>query len=156
MSETEPKIRRLKSNDVDVAVALIRQFHFSDVSRERTEKLLSNEANFFIVAEVEKDLAGFIWAYRLERLHRNPFVIFLYEIEVAARYRRKGIGTALINFIRELSNREEPMELFLFTNYSNAAAVEFYKSTGAKIKNGDDLLFVYPACVESSYAESGA
>jgi len=45
---------------------------------------------------------------------------------------------------RELSNRERPTEMFLFTNHSNATAVEFYKSTGAKIKNGDNLLFVYP------------
>lgn len=126
-------------------VILVRQFHCSNLSRERAEKLLSNKANFLIVAEVGNNLAGFVWAYRLERLHRNPFAIFIYEIEVAADYQRKGIGAALIGFIRELSNREKPVEMFVFTNYSNAAAIEFYKSTGAEIKNGDDLLFVYPA-----------
>ncbi len=144
MNEIKMKIRRLTHNDADTATALVKQFHSSNVTLERVEKLLLNEANYLIVAEVEDSLAGFVWAYRLERLHRNPFVIFLYEIEVAADYRRKGIGTALINFIRELSP-ERPTEMFLFTNHSNAAAVEFYKSTGAKIENGDDLLFVYPA-----------
>ena len=144
MNEIKPKIRRLESNNANTGVALVEQFHSSDVSLERIERLLSNEANYLIVAEIEDNLAGFIWAHRLERLDRNPFVIFLYEIEVAADYRRKGIGTALIDFIRELSNEERPTEMFLFTNHSNAAAVEFYKSTGAKIENGDDLLFIYP------------
>lgn len=145
MNQINSKIRRLASNDADTVATLVKQFHSSDVPRERVEQLLSNEANFLIVAEVDNDLAGFVWAYRLERLHRNPFVIFLYEIEVAADYRRKGIGTALINFIRELFHEARPAEMFLLTNYSNEAAIEFYKSTGAEIKNGDDLLFIYPA-----------
>jgi ribosomal protein S18 acetylase RimI-like enzyme len=145
MSKVKPKIRRLESGDAATAAALIRQFHSSVVPPDRIESLLSNEWNFLVVAEVEGDLAGFVWAYRLERLYGNPFVIFLYEIEVAPAYRRKGVGAELITFIRELSNRERPTEMFLFTNHSNAAAVEFYNSTGAQMKNGDDLLFVYPA-----------
>ena len=35
------------------------------------------------------------------------------------------------------------MNAFVFTSHSNKGAVEFYKSTGGKIVNGDDLMFVY-------------
>ena len=35
------------------------------------------------------------------------------------------------------------MNAFIFTNHSKKGAVEFFKSAGGKIENGDDLMFVY-------------
>jgi len=44
----------------------------------------------------------------------------------------------------------------VFTNYSNPAAVAFYKSTGARIENGDDLLFVYDELTAQQAAPADA
>ena len=61
MNEIKPKIRRLESNNANTGVALVKQFHLSDVSLERIERLLSNEANYLIVAEIEDSIShGFI------------------------------------------------------------------------------------------------
>jgi hypothetical protein len=35
------------------------------------------------------------------------------------------------------------LNAFVITSYSNKGAVEFYKHTGGKMENGDDLMFVY-------------
>ena len=69
--------------------------------------------------------------------------MFIYEIEVAPKHQRKGIGTALINFVLDIVRKEKMYSAFVFTNHSNEGAVAFYKSTGAVIENGDDLLFYY-------------
>jgi ribosomal protein S18 acetylase RimI-like enzyme len=69
--------------------------------------------------------------------------MFIYEIDVASTYQRKGVGTALINHVREIVRREKMMNAFVFTSYSNKDAVEFYKRTGGIVENGDDLMFVY-------------
>lgn len=136
-------VRRLESKDAAIAVELVKTFASKNVSLEYLQKFLSNPANYLIVAEVENKLAGFLLAHRLERLKQDSFKLFIYEIDVDEKFRRKGIGTALIEFAKNIVRREKMMNAFVFTNYSNKGAVEFYKSTGAKIENGDDLMFVY-------------
>ncbi len=59
------------------------------------------------------------------------------------KHQRKGVGTALINYVRDVVREKKMHSAFVFTNYSNEGAVAFYKSTGALIENGDDLLFYY-------------
>ena len=42
-----------------------------------------------------------------------------------------------------IARRENMLSAFVLTKYSNEVAAAFYKSTGARIATGDDLLFVY-------------
>jgi ribosomal protein S18 acetylase RimI-like enzyme len=138
-----PRIKRLESKDALIAVHVVKSFAAKDVSVEYMERFLSNPMNYLILATVNDDAAGFLLAYALERLKENSHKLFIYEIEVAENYRRQGVGAALIDYVREIVRREKMINAFVFTNYSNIGAVEFYKSTGAEIANGDDLLFVY-------------
>lgn len=137
------KVSRVEAQDAPLAVAVVKTFAAKDVSRQHMERFLTNPANYLIVAHVEDNLAGFLLAYALERLKEDSHKMFIYEIEVAEGYRRKGVGTALVRYVRDIVRREKMLSAFVFTNYSNEGAVEFYKSTGAEVENGDDLLFVY-------------
>jgi ribosomal protein S18 acetylase RimI-like enzyme len=69
--------------------------------------------------------------------------MFIYEIDVAEQFRRKGVGTALIEHILRKVREEKMVNAFVFTNFSNNAAMALYKRTGGQIENGDDALFVY-------------
>jgi ribosomal protein S18 acetylase RimI-like enzyme len=96
-----------------------------------------------LVAELAAQVVGFAYAHWLDRLARESQHLFVYEIEVDARHRRKGIGRALMNAILAEAGSKQA-DVFVFTNHSNAGAVSFYESMGGVAKNGDDLLFVYP------------
>lgn len=137
-------IRRLTGTDAPVAQKLVCQFHDRELSVRHLEKTLADPVNYLVIAEVNDRLAGFLFAHRIDHLSRAGSQIFIYEIEVEPEFRRKGIGTALIDFILDVAQRDG-IEAFVFTNHSNKGAVEFYKSTGGVVENGDDLLFVYPA-----------
>jgi aminoglycoside 3-N-acetyltransferase I len=139
----ELKIRKLEAKDSALAVDVVKSFDTKDVSLEYMERFLLNPLNYLIVAEVDDDLAGFLLAHALQRLKQESYKMFIYEIDVAEKHRRKGVGTALINQVRRIVRDEKMMNAFVFTNYSNEGAVEFYKNTGGKIENGDDLMFVY-------------
>jgi ribosomal protein S18 acetylase RimI-like enzyme len=139
----EARIRRLDFRDAAVAVRTVQAFAARDVSPQHMERFLSNPANYLVVAEVNEELVGFLLAYALDRLKEDSHKMFIYEIEVAEGYRRQGIGSALISFVRDIVREEKMLSAFVFTNHSNEPAVEFYKHTGGKIENGDDLLFVY-------------
>ena len=139
----EFKVRRFESKDATRCVELVESFAAKNVSLEYLRKFLSNPANYLIVAEAGNKLAGFLLAHRLERLKQKSFKFFIYEIDVDKNFQRMGVGTALIEYAKNIVRQEKMMNAFVFTSYSNEGAVEFYKSTGGKIENGDDLMFVY-------------
>lgn len=140
----EFSVRRLESKDAAIGVELVESFAAKNVSSEYLQNFLSNPANYLIVAEVGNKLAGFLLAHRLERLKEESFKLFIYEIDVDENFRRRGIGTALIEYAKYIVKQEKMISAFVFTNHSNEGAIKLYKSTGAKIETGDDLLFVYP------------
>ena len=136
-------VRRFEPNDAAIAAGLVKSFAAKDVTSEYLQKFLSNPANYLIVAEFGNELAGFLLAYRLERLKEEAFKFFIYEIDVIEKFQRRGVGTALIEYAKNIVRAGNMINAFVLTNHSNRGAVEFYKSTGAKIENGDDLMFVY-------------
>ena len=136
-------VRKLAPGDAALAVELVKSFAAKDVSLDYMERFLSNPLNYLIVAQVDGDVAGFLLAHALQRLKQASYKMFIYEIDVAEKHRRKGVGTALISCVREIVRNEKMLNAFVFTSYSNQGAVKFYENTGGKIENGDDLMFVY-------------
>ena len=136
-------VRRLSAKDAPVAAQVVKSNSSKVVPSGYMVRLLGNPANFLLVADHNSEVAGFLLAYTLERLKEAVRMVFIYEIEVANCYRRIGIGTALIEEIRDIAAREGMVHAFVITNYSNAGAVAFYRHTGAKIENGDDVIFRY-------------
>ena len=123
---------------------MVKLFAGEEVSSAYMERFLADPATYLIVAELDAEIAGFVLTYELRRMKQDDSVkMFIYEIEVAAKHQRKGVGTALINHVRDIVREKKMYSAFVFTNYSNEGAVAFYKSTGAIIENGDDLLFYY-------------
>jgi aminoglycoside 3-N-acetyltransferase I len=137
------RTRRLDVGDADLAVATVREFKGRSVSTAEVEAFLGDSRHYLVVADDLGSPAGFLLAYRLDRIDRPSAKLFIYELEVAERYRRRKIATSMVEMVNEIARRERMMSAFVFTNHSNEAAVAFYKSTGARIVNGDDLMFVY-------------
>ena len=138
------RVRRLASSEGVVAVAVATAFKSSAIPLTRAAAFLSNPANYLVVAEVGHELAGFIAAYRLDRLDRDAKQLFIYEVGVAEAFRRQGIGTQLMGYVRTLVHDEGLMEAFVVTDHANAAAVRLYESTGGHIESDASMLFVYP------------
>jgi aminoglycoside 3-N-acetyltransferase I len=136
-------VRRFGPDDADLAVELVRLHSHGSVTRDHMGSFLSNAANYLIVAMVGDRPAGSLLAHRLDRLKEESYKLFIYEIDVAEEFRRRGIGTKLIEFAREIVQRESMICAFVLTDKRNEAAIGLYKSTGGVAINGDDLMFVY-------------
>lgn len=66
----------------------------------------------------------------------NQDVMFLYEIEVDEKYRRKGTGTKLIDELKAVCRRENVLKMWVMTNRSNEEEMNLYrKSGGVDIKS---------------------
>lgn len=137
-------IRRLKEGDEVCACQVAAAFKTAQLAPARAALFLANPANYLIVAESAGRLAGFVLAYRLDRLDRTAAQLFVYEVGVAPQYRRRRVGTRLLQHIRQLVDQESLMEAFVMTDHNNDAAVRLYRSTGGEVEEAASVLFVYP------------
>jgi aminoglycoside 3-N-acetyltransferase I len=140
MGREELLIMRLTNDEWEKARASIMLFWDTVPSQETIVKFLNNSQNIMLSAELEKSLVGLLIGYILERWDKDEPMLFLYSIDVAETYRRKGIGTALIEAAKKLGRAQSCSEAFVFTNASNLAAMQLYQSTGGKRSHPDDVV----------------
>jgi ribosomal protein S18 acetylase RimI-like enzyme len=136
------QVSRLRESDAQNGAKVLDQFG-KQPDLNHLRQLLASDGHFFVAASISGAWAGYAHGYELVRPDHGS-MLFLYSLDVLPQYRRKGVGTALLSFMRTLAETRDMRELFVFTTRSNEAAVELYKATGGTIENGDDLLFVYP------------
>jgi aminoglycoside 3-N-acetyltransferase I len=112
------RVRRLGPGDENVVRRLAEQ------EPARTE-LLADDRVTFVAAFAGDEPVGFAFGYELPRRHGRPTVFFVYEVDVDAAYRRRGIGRRLLTEL--LAGHEEA---FVLTDADNAAANALYASLG--------------------------
>jgi ribosomal protein S18 acetylase RimI-like enzyme len=129
-------IRRLGPGDEHVVERLAEQ-----APPERASELLADERTVFLVAFEESEPIGFVLAYELLRRHGEPSRLFVYEVGVEPRARRRGVATELLRELRRIARARGIRHGFVLTNESNEPAMELYRSLGGVRPNSDDVLF---------------
>ncbi|HTK81820.1 MAG TPA: GNAT family N-acetyltransferase [Bacteroidota bacterium] len=99
--------------------------------------------NILLVAYEGLRPCGFLCGYLLTSLRVQSPKLFLYSIDVAPEYRRRGAGTLLISELTSIARDNSCSEIFVLSNKSNNAAVRLYERTGGRPENPDDVMFVY-------------
>jgi aminoglycoside 3-N-acetyltransferase I len=143
------QIKKLDSGEVALAKELIVMFGFSEGSRHQifasdkyVREMLEREDFHVIVAVENEKLAGGLTAYEMKMFKRETTEMFLYEIEVAEEFQRRGIGKALIEKLKEICAEKGIVEMFVGTEKDNFAARKLYSSTGG-IVDEDSVWFNY-------------
>ena len=132
------EIRRLSAGDEAVAIEAIHELKPAeeraghDASKEHMRQLLARDENYLYIASVDAQPVGFLLAYRFPRVDRDQDMIYLYEITVLLEQRRRGIGSRMIQALKEECRSSNVMEVWVGTEADNAAARALYESTGAK------------------------
>jgi aminoglycoside 3-N-acetyltransferase I len=110
-------IRRLGPGDEEIVRRL--------AEGEPQTALLADERTVFLAAFEGEEAVGFAFGYVLPRRHGKPAGMFVYELDVDERYRRRGVATRLM---RELL--ASAPGAYVFTEPDNDAANAFYASLG--------------------------
>jgi len=104
--------------------------------------LLRDPRTIFLVA-FDDDGApmGFVFGYELLRRHGEPSILFVYEVDVVPRYRRRGVASQLFRELAETARARRIETGFVLTNASNDAAMRLYESVGGTRPNPDDVMW---------------
>jgi ribosomal protein S18 acetylase RimI-like enzyme len=129
------EIRLLRPGDEAIVVAL--------ATREPRTALLLDPRTIFLVAFDEGEPVGLVLAYALPRRHGLNVTLCVYEIEVNAAFRRRGIGGRLLRELEQIARQRGIEEGFVLTDDDNAAAMRLYESVGGVRKDVVEWDFEY-------------
>ncbi len=133
-------IRALTAGDEATLQELCRLFKERIPTDDEATRLLAADDVHVWVAEDDGRLAGFAYAYVLLRIDGDTSV-FLYELGVDERFRRRGHGRSLIDEARALAERIGAVKMWVQTEPENAAAQRTYEAAGGTRSQQPDILF---------------
>ena len=97
-------------------------------TKQQISYLLTDYNTIALAANVNNDLTGFIIA-QLE-LDSDRLYGHIITINVAAAYRRKGIGTRMLSEIETILKQKGISEIQLEVREDNSAALKLYQKSG--------------------------
>ncbi len=135
-------IRRLASGDIDLARELLAVFGqaFEDAptytgaqpDRQYLDKLLGRETVIALVAQQGAEVVGGLVAYELEKLEQRRSEIYIYDLAVAERHRRRGVATGLIAQVRTIASERGAHVVFIQTDLEDDPAIQLYTKLGTR------------------------
>lgn len=94
------------------------------------------------VAKEDDKIFGFAYGYILIKPDgRKDF--YFHAIDVMKEYQGNGYGTGLMQYITDYVQSIGCRKLFLVTNTSNVAACRCYEKAGGRVKELDDVVYVF-------------
>ncbi len=112
-------VQPLQPDDGHLTVEAVTRVKDGTASPPVTEaylaRFLVDNSHYLIVATADGGVVDFVLAYRLARIDRDQ-AVYLHEIDVLPAYRRRGIGTALMEEMLRLCRAEGILKLWLGTS----------------------------------------
>ena len=120
----------------------VRALNEFDLSLERSRELLAQPTYILIVAiDDSGEIMGRIYGHVLHRFEQTD--LLLYEVDVADNHQRKGVGKAMVEFVRALCAERGYGEMWVLTEENNAAARMLYSKCGGILEDSPTMMYVF-------------
>jgi aminoglycoside 3-N-acetyltransferase I len=95
-------------------------------------RLLGSESFIAIAAFDGGEVVGGLAAYALRKFEQERSEIYIYDLAVAASYRRQGIATGLILELRRIAAARGAYVIFVQADLEAAPAIALYTKLGVR------------------------
>ena len=137
------KLRRLGTPDLELVLEMNQTFRERFIEPAGAAAFLKDEDNW-LYAAVEKDrVIAFAYGYMLKRLDAKR-MLYIHEVGVAEAYQRQGVGTRLMESLKEACRAEGCAKMFLITDQANEGANRLYQKIGGALgidSGGNDRMY---------------
>lgn len=133
----EMKWQHCEEDDREYGEESLKGVDKEDFFREFTAFLRKNPAYQIFVAEKDGTLLSAIFVYRVPKVPKpngkSRSIAYLTNVFTLPAYRSQGIGSALLNFIKEALLAEKCELAFA---WPSRKSVKWYAANGFRLKNG--------------------
>jgi ribosomal protein S18 acetylase RimI-like enzyme len=123
------ELRWMTPTDAD-AVAAANHLFDHELHSEWVRRFLAQPDHHLCIAYANSEPAGFVSSVELTHPDKGT-EMFLYELFVDDRFRRRGIGKALVTALADLARDRGCYGMWVLTDSDNSPAVMTYNSLGA-------------------------
>jgi ribosomal protein S18 acetylase RimI-like enzyme len=96
------------------------------------ERFLNDPNHHVLIAYVDAEPAGFVSGVEMTHPDKGT-EMFLYELSVGEIYRRQGVGSALVDALKELAREKGCYGMWVLCDDDNIAAVKTYRKVGGSL-----------------------
>jgi aminoglycoside 3-N-acetyltransferase I len=129
-------IKKLAKGDLTEFIELIHMFKdvfamqdFIVPSHDHLKKMLEKEDFIVFVAKMNDKVVGGLTVYVLAQYYSLKALAYIFDLAVARRHQRRGIGTELINAVNRFCKASGFEEVFVQADKIDTYALDFYRST---------------------------
>ena len=139
------EIRKVKKQDLDFVYQGMNELEnevldfeiFSQIFLEN----ISNPKNLYLVADIEKESAGFISLHTQNLLHHCGLVGEIQEFFIHKNHRGKGVGRQLINEVLHYANENNLKSIEVTTNKRRVENVLIYENLGFTLSHNKFTIY---------------
>jgi len=95
-------------------------------------RLLGSDSFIALAALQGGEVVGGLAAYELRKFEQERSEIYIYDLAVAATYRRQGIATALIVQLKKVAAARGAYVIYVQADLGDAPAIELYTKLGTR------------------------
>ncbi len=122
-------IQRTTMNDLEPLCRIERECFIREAfNKQHIAFLLENPNAVSLTAKIDNSIAGFVIG--LIHRHDEEVVGHIYTLDVAVKYRRKGVGIKLLDEIERIFVKMGARLCYLEARKDNLAALELYRKHG--------------------------
>jgi aminoglycoside 3-N-acetyltransferase I len=96
------------------------------------ESLLAKEHVIALVAMAGEELLGGLVAYELDKFERARRELYIYDLAVDKKHRRRGIATALIENLRTIAAQRGAWVIYVQADHDDDPAITLYDKLGVR------------------------
>lgn len=93
---------------------------------------LSDDSFICLSATYQGAVVGALAAYELKKFEQNRSEIYIYDLAVSEDYRRQGIATGLIEYLKPIARARGAWVIYVQADLGDRPAVELYSKLGVK------------------------
>ena len=101
-------------------------------SDDYLDSLIGRDDFIPLVAVADGKLVGGLAAYVLRKFEQERSEIYIYDLAVDEKYRRRGIATGLINKLREIAREKGAWVIYVQADHGDDPAIKLYESLGTR------------------------
>jgi ribosomal protein S18 acetylase RimI-like enzyme len=127
------KVERMGPEDQERVMAAGNLFDYPPRS-DAVNRFLADPNHNLLIAYSGDVPAGFVSGVEVTHPDKGT-EMFLYELAVDEAHRRQGIGTALVEALRDLARERGCYGMWVLTDDDNAAAGATYRKAGGEVES---------------------